>query len=188
MAQGQQDKQHYEQRRELSEPGPFLSPGLCVTYSPPSVIVHCSVNTHVYIILTSVLLSFFPSSCPITLIVVEVEWGPRAFFFLFPPLVIVTSWNQTPRDLILSTSRVLKVPLSLLQKLLKSLYLLAQKSIMKLVLLDVSLLSNVLSNQLFLCQFIKNIKLKLQYKNAQQFATLWVKKHLEGSLGTNSYG
>lgn len=77
---------------------------------------------------------------------VETEWGPQAFFFLFPPLVIVTSWNQTPRDLILSISRVLEVPLSLLQKLLKSLYLLAQKSIMKRVLLDVSILSNVPSH------------------------------------------
>lgn len=136
------------------------SPPLCVSYSPPSVVVPCSVNTHGYIILTSVLFSF-PSSCPITLIVMEVEWAPQAFFFLFPPFVIVTNWNQIPTDLILSTSSVLKVPLSLLQKLLKSLYVLAQKSIMNLVLLDVSLLSNVLSNQLFLCQFTKNIKRKL---------------------------
>lgn len=146
MAQGQHYKQHYEPQRALSEAGPFPSPPLGVSCSPPSVIVHCSVNTHVYIILTSVLLSFFPSSCPITSIVVETEWGPQAFFFLFPPLVIVTSWNQTPRDLILSISRVLEVPLSLLQKLLKSLYLLAQKSIMKRVLLDVSILSNVPSH------------------------------------------
>lgn len=78
----------YEQHRELSDQYSLPLPSLvCVLLPKVSRLSLFTAQVlSVHIILTSVLLSFIPISCPVTFLVVKVEWGPGTF--LFPLFVI----------------------------------------------------------------------------------------------------
>ena len=65
----------------LPSPGCALLPDRASLISPRALLRYLP---SVHIILTSLLLSFFPISCPVTFVMVEVEWGPDTFLLPSP--------------------------------------------------------------------------------------------------------